>query len=88
MIATVGSRCYVAADQTSKVDGYMNNVRTTVPQPNTSPTIGINILKVIEDNVPVRLREIEGEVNRLNTQLEALSVEAAKLTKLLVIVQD
>lgn len=57
-------------------------VRTVQPSADVKPPLRMNVLKVIEEHVPYRLAEIEGEMLELEKQIRTLADERLKLVKI------
>ena len=55
--------------------------------PNEGMGRGFNIVKVVEEHAPVRVKAIEDELDALNRKHAELSIEKMQLTKLLAAIQ-
>ena len=56
--------------------------------PNEGMGRGFNIVKVVEEHAPLRIKAIDDELDTLNRKHAELSLEKMKLTKLLAAVDD
>ena len=55
--------------------------------PNEGMGHGFNIVKVVEEHAPVRVKAIDEELDALNRKHAELSIEKMQLTKLLAAIQ-
>ena len=55
--------------------------------PNEGMGRGFNIVKVVEEHAPVRIKAIDDELDQLNRKHAELSIEKMQLTKLLAAIQ-
>lgn len=67
---------------------HIDRVRTVTPAEDVSPTVSLNIIKMIVDVVPKRLDEIKAELKDIEKQSNALIHERVKLEKMLNIAQE
>jgi hypothetical protein len=56
--------------------------------PNEGMGRGFNIVKVVEEHAPVRIKAIEDELDQLNRKHAELSYEKLQLTKLLTAIKN
>ena len=63
----------------------------SLPLPHFDPNEGLghgfNIVKVVEEHAPVRIKAIDDELDQLNRKHAELSIEKMQLTKLLAAIQ-
>lgn len=59
----------------------MTGVRTLQSDSGIKPSLRMNVLRVIEEHVPIRLSEIDSELKGLQAQMDRLSEEAQKLRR-------
>ena len=63
----------------------------SLPLPHFDPNEGLghgfNIVKVVEEHAPIRIKAIDDELDQLNRKHAELSIEKMQLTKLLAAIQ-
>lgn len=66
----------------------MDNVRTVLPTSEGKPSVRLNLIKIAQDHIPLRLEEIKQERIDMEIRLQTLLNEERKLQQMLKIVAE